>query len=58
MVSNDILEYGKPKEVHNNHTSGYEIEVNLEIQQFGFTEKLKLDLEANKHSGIKTRSES
>ena len=43
MVSNDILEYGKPKEVHNNHTSGYDIEVNLEIQQFGFTEKLKLD---------------
>ena len=28
MVSNDILEYGMPEEVHNHCTSGYGVEEN------------------------------
>ena len=32
MVSNDILEYGRPGEVHSNDTSGYGVEVNPERQ--------------------------
>ena len=54
MVSNDILEYGIPKEVRNNYTSGYGIEVNLDRQNFDFTTKLIWDWEANMHNGIKT----
>ena len=40
MVSNNILEYGSPKEVRNNYTSGQGVEVNPEIQKFDFTEIL------------------
>ena len=40
MVSNDISEYGSPKDVRNNYTSGYGIEVNLKRQYFDFTTKL------------------
>ena len=34
MVSSDILEYGRPGEVLNNYTSGYDIEVNPEVKKF------------------------
>ena len=33
MVSNDLLEYWKPGEVHINYTSGYGVEVNPERQK-------------------------
>ena len=51
MVSNNILKYGSPKEVRNNYTSGYGIEVNPEIETFDFTTKLIL------YNGINTTSE-
>ena len=34
IVSNNILEYGRPGEVRNNYTSGYGVEVNPERQKF------------------------
>ena len=40
MVSNDILEYGRPGDLHNNYTSGYGVEVNPEIHKFNSTKKL------------------
>ena len=40
MVSNDILEYGRPGEVLNNYTSEYGVELNPEIKKFDFTTKL------------------
>ena len=40
IVSSGILEYGRPGEVHNNYTSGYGIEVNLEIQSLIFRQIL------------------
>ena len=40
MVSNDIFKYGRPGEVLNNNTSGYDVEVNPERQKFYFTKKL------------------
>ena len=40
MVNNDILEYGRPGEVHNNYTSGYGVEVNPERQKFDFATNL------------------
>ena len=44
MVSNDILEYGRPGEVLNNYTSEYSVEVNAERQKFDFT-KISADIE-------------
>ena len=40
MVSSGFLEYGRPGEVSNNYTSGFDIDVNTERQKFDFTTKL------------------
>ena len=57
MVSNDILEYWRPKEVFNNYTSGYGVEVNPEIHEFDFTTKLSLYWESKIYNGLNTGSE-
>ena len=43
MVRNDILEYGRPGEVHNNYTDGYDIVVNPERHKFYSTTKIIWD---------------
>ena len=43
MVSNDILEYGRPGEFRNNYTSRYGVEVNPVIHNSNSTTKLILD---------------
>ena len=40
MVRSDILEHGRPGEIHNNYTSGYGVEANQEIRKFDFITNL------------------
>ena len=58
MDSNDIVEYGRTKEVRNNYTIGYGVEVNPERQESNFTTKLIWYWKANINIGINTSSES
>ena len=44
MVGSDILEHGRPGEVHNNYTSGNGVEVNPERRKFDFITRLILSL--------------
>ena len=40
MIIGGILEPIRSGEVHNNYTSGYDVEVNPEIQKFDYTTNL------------------